>query len=205
MTARRAPNRAQRLIVQARLDRAVEGADLLRTKEDVLGRERQRLLGHATRTEQEWTEHCVRCTEWLQRALLLGGGSELDGLVAARLGGASVTIEWQHAMGVSYPGDVASAVTPATGLNATAALAAAGEAMQEALAAGVVHAAARAALSRLDDELRATRRRRRAIEQRLVPRLERELRQLDLDLDEREREEAARRRLAVRSGQRMSR
>jgi vacuolar-type H+-ATPase subunit D/Vma8 len=44
-----------------------------------------------------------------------------------------------------------------------------------------------------------TRRRRRAIEQRLRPRLESQLHKLDLDLDERDRDAAVRTQLAIRS------
>ena len=53
------------------------------------------------------------------------------------------------------------------------------------------------AVERIDHELAETRRRRRAVVDRLVPQLTRELHQVEIDLDEAEREEALRTRLAV--------
>jgi V/A-type H+-transporting ATPase subunit D len=91
---------------------------------------------------------------------------------------------------------------PTEGQSATAALGPTTEAFGRALEAGAAHASAQAALERLDRELGATRRRRRAIEQRLMPDLEASLHRLDVELDERDREAAVRGRLAAaRSGE----
>ena len=102
-------------------------------------------------------------------------------------------------MGVNYPGDVACLPGGPPDLATTAALVPTGAAFRAALVAGAEHAAATAALHRVETELSNTSRRRRAIEQRLQPRLEAEIHKLDLDLDERDRDAAVRTLLAVRS------
>ncbi len=110
---------------------------------------------------------------------------------------AEVTVAWQTAMGVTYPGDVTCMAATTPTLTSTAALVPTTAEYQAALTAGAEHAAATAALNRLETELSNTRRRRRAIEQRLQPRLETQLHQLDLDLDERDRDAAVRTHLAT--------
>jgi vacuolar-type H+-ATPase subunit D/Vma8 len=194
----RTANRSARLHLRANLDLARHAVELLRNKEEALQREQARLEGHAKRTEQQWLDHCRDASTWLLRARALGASSEVASMLDNASQPAEVMVAWQAAMGVTYPGEVhCTPATPPT-LTSTAALVPTTAAFQKALTAGAEHAAATAALHRLETELSNTRGRRRAIEQRLQPRLETQLHQLDLDLDERDRDAAVRTQLATR-------
>lgn len=191
-------NRASRLELRAKLDLARRAIDLLRNKEEALRREQARLEGHASRTEQEWTKRCHDATTWLLRSRALGASDEIAAMRDHSAEPATITIAWQSAMGVTYPGAVTCTPGAPTAPTSTAALVPTATAYQDALIAGATHAAAATALQRLQDELSNTRKRRRAIEQRLQPELEGQLHQLDLDLDERDRDAAVRTQLATR-------
>lgn len=191
-------SRADRLDLRDRLDLARHAGELLRLKEEALRREQARLEGHAQRTGQAWEESCLRARVWLLRARALGAGDELALLEAATPTEiASVTLHWHDAMGVSYPGEVGvEHVTPPSPTT-TAALRPAADAYRVALDAAAAHAAASMALRKVAAELAATRRRRRAIENRLVPTLETRTRALELRIDEDDRDHALRTHLAV--------
>jgi vacuolar-type H+-ATPase subunit D/Vma8 len=191
-------NRASRLQLRTRLDLARHAIDLLRNKEEALRREQARLEGHASRTEQDWTSRCADATSCLLRARALGASAEIADMLDHPSEPAAITIGWQGAMGVAYPGAVDCTPGAPTALTTTAALVPAAAAYQDALISGATHAAATTAIQRLEDELSTPRKRRRAIEQRLQPRLETQLHQLDLDLDDRDRDTAVRTQLATR-------
>jgi vacuolar-type H+-ATPase subunit D/Vma8 len=191
------PTRAGRLRLVARLDTARHAADLLRNKEDVLERERARLEGHTARAEADWRERCHDAVAWLVRARTLGASDEIGTLIQHTVEPATVTPRWQDSMGIVYPGSVETRPGSAEALSSTAALGPTSEAFRRALDAGATCAATTTAVNRLDAELAATRRRRRAIEERLQPGLENTLRELDVHLDELDREEAFRVHVAV--------
>jgi V/A-type H+-transporting ATPase subunit D len=193
-------NRAARLELRARLDLARHAVDLLRNKEEALRREQARLEGHAHITAEQWTRRCGDASGWLLRARALGAGTELDRALDPTSTPAQTTIAWQSAMGVVYPGEVTCIPGTAPAPTSTAAIVPTTVAYRAALVAGGQHAAATAALRRLEAELATTRRRRRAIQERLQPRLEAQLHRLDVDLDERDRDAAVRTQLAIRSG-----
>ena len=194
MNARSTTSGAARLALMSRLELARHASELLHGKEQALQRERVRLEGHAARADQQWTETFDRAATWLQRARCLGGSDEL---AEQPLEAATVTIEWQTSMGITYPGDVDCVPARQPGLASTAALPVAMDAFHRALVSAATHAATSAALARLDAELATTRRRRRAITDRLIPRLEHDLDDLELHLDEQDREEALRVHLAT--------
>lgn len=197
MIGRSTTSGAARLELMNRLELARHASELLHGKEQALQRERVRLAGHADRARRQWTESCEHAAAWLQRAQCLGASDELAVLVEQGDPAASVTIEWQTSMGITYPDDVECVPTAPTDLFSTAALGPATDAHHRALEHGATHAATVAALERLDSELAATRRRRRAITDRLVPALEADLDDLELHLDEQDREEALRVQLAT--------
>ena len=151
---------------------------------------------HAERANDAWVRFANEAATWLQRSRALGATDELDVIAAHRPQPAQIVIDWQASMGITYPGDVRCTPAAQLDLTASAALTPTMQAHHRALDAAATHAATYAALSRLDAELATTRRRRRAIGDRLVPRLETDLRTLELDLDEQDREEALRVRLA---------
>ncbi len=129
---------------------------------------------------------------------MLGAGGEVAQARADRP--AAVTPDWQLSMGIAYPGGVHVEPGPPPPLASTAALRPVTDAYTDALRAAARHAAAEMAVRRLEDELFATRRRRRAIDDRMLPRLDRQVHDLELRLDELDRAEALRVRLAVRGG-----
>lgn len=194
-TANASRSRAARLHLIRRLELARHATDLLHSKEQALQRERARLEVHAERARDAWARSAGKAAAWLQRSRALGATDELDMIIAHGPQAAEIAIDWQTSMGITYPGDVRCVPAQQPDLTATAALAPTMRAHHQALDAAAAHAATRTALARLDAELATTRRRRRAIGERLVPRLESELRHLELDLDEQDREEALRVRL----------
>jgi len=198
----RARTPADRLRLMHRLELATHATWLLHSKEEALERERARLEGHAARSRDDWTTRCEAASAQLARARMLGAGDELARLVATGVAPASVEPDWQTSMGIRFPGGVACTPGPPPPVTSTAALAPAIDEFGEALRAGARHAAATMALRRLDDELADTRRRRRAIEDHLQPSLERQVHDLDLRLDELDRDEALRVRLATRDHER---
>jgi vacuolar-type H+-ATPase subunit D/Vma8 len=189
--------RAERQRLINRLALVERAADLLRSKEEALERERVRLGGHEVRTREEWTRQWSRSTTELLRAKALGAGVELDRIARGPIESpATFTPDWQRSMGIAYPGSVTCDPGAPPAVTSTAALRPATDAICEALTAGAQHAAAAGAVRRLDAELRVTRRRRRALEEHLQPTLEAARRSLDLHLDELDRDEALRVRLA---------
>ncbi len=197
MTSRTTNSRAARLRLIGRLELARHAAELLHGKEQALQRERLRLEGHAERAHRQWVESCELAATWLQRSRCLGASDELAALVGRGPAPAAVTIEWQTSMGITYPDNVECRPADQPGLASTAALQPAIDAHHRALEFAATHAATTAALNRLDAELATTRRRRRAIADRLLPTLEADLDDLELHLDEQDREEALRVHLAA--------
>jgi V/A-type H+-transporting ATPase subunit D len=192
------PTRAGRQRLLARLELAERAGDLLRSKEEALERERVRLRGHDARAREEWRRRWRDAVAALLRAAALGAGGELDRVSTEPVAApAAVTPDWQTSMGITYPGSVRCDPGPLPPVTSTAALLPAAEAYRRALEAAAEHAATSAAVRRLDDELAATRRRRRAIEEHLQPTLDAARRALDLHLDELDREEALRVRVAA--------
>ena len=189
--------RADRLGLVRRIEGARRAHELLHSKEEALERERIRLVGHVGRAERHWRDACDAAAGSLARARMLGAGPELGRLIAAGPPPAGVSPSWTTSMGITYPGDVVCTPGPAAALGATAALVPAIEAYRVALLAAADTAAAGEAVKRLDIELAGTRRRRRAVEEQLLPRLEAARHDLDLRLDELDREEAQRIRTAV--------
>jgi len=187
--------RAGRLRLIGRRALAEHASGLLSAKEEALERERSRLEGYARRAEVAWRAACAQAGESAVRARMLGGAEELRGRPQGRP--ATAQPHWQVSMGITYPGGVDVVAGDPPPLTATAGLGPAVETYRAALAAAAEHAAASAAVSRLRAELTATRRRRRAIDDRLLPAVDRALHELDLHLDELDRDEALRVRLAV--------
>ena len=189
--------RAGRLRLIARLEMARHGIELLHSKEEALQRERVRLEAHVGRTKQRWEQSFDDAAAWLLRSRALGASAELASIISQERELATVTPHWQTSMGVTYPGVVDCTPAPEPVVSSTAALRPTIDAYRLALQVAAEHASTTTALQRLNAELAAIRRRRRAIEQRLVPRLETTLHDLDLHLDEQDRDEALRVHIAI--------
>jgi V/A-type H+/Na+-transporting ATPase subunit D len=195
------PGRAGRLWLTRRLAVARRGADLLDRKLQVLQRELGPRRDSAERAGVEWERRRADADSWLLRAALLGGERAIR--LAAAGTSAEVTISHAATMGVRYPAD-ATCTTPAPAGRDGPALAAAREAHCAALAAAVRHAAAAEALRVLEAETVATRCRLRAVRDRWIPRLEEALAEVMFAIEEQERADAARLRLAATARHRPS-
>jgi V/A-type H+/Na+-transporting ATPase subunit D len=185
------PGRAGRLWLRHRLAAAERAADMLDRKLRILRTEQDRLDTLVRRTGEDWRASCTVADEWLLRAGLLGGRRALRLADDGRR--ADVTVEYATSMGVRYPVRVRYAPPDAPPpVPEHAALAQARDASRAALAAACAHAAARAAARIVDEEITATRRRVRAIKNRWLPRLSAALADVELVLEEQEREDGAR-------------
>lgn len=185
------PGRAGRLWLRSRVAFARRSLELLDRKQLLLRQELQRLATRVDATRQSWIESCAEADRWGLRAAALGT-TDVALASASVAGQASVDVRWRNTMGVWHPGDPrcdAAVLPPDVSAAANVAVAPAARAYREALEAAAAYAAADRSWSALTDELRATERRRRAIERRRLPSLEGSLHRLELRLDELEREE----------------
>jgi len=191
------PGRAGRLWLTRRLQVARRGADLLDRKLRILQAELSRFREAETRTAAEWDRCCADAERWLLRASMLGGERAVR--LAADGQPAAVTIPYTVTMGVRHPASPAC-VIPASVTWDGPTLTRTRQAHAAALEAAVRHAAAAEALRVIEAEVLATRYRLRAIEDRWIPRLEQALAEVTFALEEQELADAARLRLAIRSG-----
>ena len=187
--------RAAKVQVARRLETARHGARLLDRKQHLLADQLERVEFHAEQASREWQVLAREAALWLQRAAALDGSFQIG--AAAPLESATVTYRWGNAMGVLYPDDPECfllAMVPAGG---SSALSYAAAAHHDALLAGLRYAAFRRSHMLLAAELAATRTRKRAVENRWIPRLEVQLRTIRRQLDAQELEEGLRLRWAA--------
>lgn len=191
------PGRSGRMWLRRRLATAERGRDQLDRKLRILMPEQQRSRINSDRCHKAWATACENARTWALRAALLGGQDAIRGAASANL--ADVDVEWSTAMGLRYPSDASfrqqadSSPFP----SANAAIAPAATAFRDAVLAGVRAAAADEALRRIEAEIAVTRRRLRALEKRWLPSLRTALAQLELSLEEAEREDGTRLRRAL--------
>jgi V/A-type H+/Na+-transporting ATPase subunit D len=190
------PGRAGRIWLVRRLDTARRGADLLDRKLRILQGELARRQGAAAQTQARWDRCQADAQTWLLRAALLGGQRAIR--LADDGERADVTIGYELAMGVRYPSRAACTFSPPATWDGPV-VARTRQAHRAALAAAADHAAAAAAVRIVDAEVRATRYRLRAVQDRWIPRLEQALADITFALEEQERSDGARLRLATRT------
>lgn len=188
------PGRAGRIRLVRRLETARGAADLLDRKLQILQGELARLRAAAAETAADWDQCQAEARTWLLRAALLGGER------AVRLAGdgqlADVRVSYATTMGIRYPATAACTVPPARTWDSPV-LAGARQAHRAALAAAARHAAVTASVRLVADETRVTRYRLRAVQNRWIPRLEQALADVTFAIEELERADAARLRLAM--------
>jgi V/A-type H+/Na+-transporting ATPase subunit D len=189
------PGRAGRIWLVRRLETARRGADLLDRKLLILQGELAQRQSAAAQTQARWDRCQADAQTWLLRAALLGGQRAIrladDGQQA------DVTIGHELAMGVRYPSRAACTFAPPATWDDPV-MARTRQAHRAALAAAADHAAAASALRIVDAEVRATRYRLHAVQDRWIPSLEQALADVTFALEEQERSDAARLRLATR-------
>jgi len=188
MPVRPPPGRAGRVWLADRVEVARRAAELLDRKQQLQRREQRRLAALSERTGEEWSASAREADRWCARALVGGGRDDLR-RAGGRVLAAQAELTWTSQAGVTYPATATTLLPPFPPLGGDVALVQAAEAYRRALDAAVQHAAASAALTKVAAELAATSRRLRAIRDRWLPDLQAGLSQLDLRLDETEREE----------------
>ena len=199
MTARKpaVQGRAGRIWLVRRLETARRAADLLDRKLRILQAELARLQAAAAETAPEWDRCQAEARTWLLRAALLAGERAVrladDGQVA------DVQVSYETTMGIRYPA-TASCIAPAALTWDSPVLAGARQAHRAALAAAARHAAVTASVRLVDDEVRVTMYRLRAVRDRWIPGLEQALAEVTFAIEELERADAARLRLASVKG-----
>jgi V/A-type H+-transporting ATPase subunit D len=194
------PGRAGRLWLLRRLAVARRGHDVLEHKRQALLRQLERLEELLDDARRAWQERAREAELWWQRAAVLAGERPLELASSAVPGRAEVNLVWRNALGVVYPSEANVAVPrgeffPSGG---SAALPYAAQAHTRALEAGAQLGATELARERTARELQATTLRLRALERRWIPEHERALHEVELALDESEREESARVRWVIR-------
>lgn len=190
----RPQGRAGRLWLRQRVTAAEAALDLLERKLGILRDQQDELHRLAGATGKEWERRCREADRLLTRATLLGGRRVLP--LSSTGERAGLTVEQTTLMGVTYPRRVVFDLPdrPAP-FPSGIALAPARRACRAALEAACAHAAAAAAADAVDAEVTATWQRVRAIERRRLPRLRAALNEIEVALEEREREDGARLRL----------
>ena len=186
------PGRAGRLWLRARVASAQRSLDLLERKRRLLVSQLDGPAQQRDLARRDWTEACRDAQTWGLRAASLGGASDISFVVAGSRERASVEVPWCNTMGVIHPGQPTCTLpplAPAVSAAASAAIGPAAASYSRAVEAAVAYAAAERSFQMLRAELRATERRRRAIERRRLPALQEGLRRLELRLDELEREQ----------------
>lgn len=187
--------RAGKVRVERRLMTARHGARLLDRKQHILADELERLQLRAELTRTEWEELAREAARWLRRSAALDGSGHLQ--AAAPLELASVELRWVSTMGVAYPEDPECQLPAGAPAGGSSALSYTAAVHRSALKAGVRYAAVQRAERLLTAELAATRTRQRAVENRWIPRLEKELTDIRRQLDAQELEESLRLRWAA--------
>ncbi len=193
------PGRAGRLWLERRLAAASRGADLLDRKLRILQADLAGLAAAAAQAEREWHDRARDADRALLIASLLGGQQDIR--LAAGRGYADVSVRFATTMGVRRPAGATCTPpddqVPWSGPSVTRAR----QAHQAALDAAVRYAAAARALQIMTAESAATRVRLRAVKDRLIPGLEQARDQVAAAIDELERSDGARVRLAWNGGQ----
>jgi V/A-type H+-transporting ATPase subunit D len=187
------PGRAGRLWLRDRIASAESATGLLDHKRRELESESlrmERILGQRLRA---WHAAVAEAERWLGRVRTTDGGRALQLAAALEPGEARVVLQWRQVMGVHYPTEfqIELPSPPAVAsLDGGAALAFALDAYRRAVRAAVAHAVARTAHARIRADLARTIRRLRALELKAIPAHEEALRELEVTLDEKDREDA---------------
>jgi V/A-type H+-transporting ATPase subunit D len=195
MALRIPPGRAGRIWLVRRLEVARRGADLLDRKRQALLREQARVRAEAADARRAWYDATAQAASWNARAAILDGAGRLELLARHVQGQASLEVTWSNLMGARLPlaeQIIVPDAPPLSALGGSSATVIAARACREATRAAARYAIAERAETELTAELARAARRLRALQQRWIPQHEQALTQLDLALDESQREQAAR-------------
>jgi len=176
-----------------RLEVAQRGAEVLDRKRQALLREQRRVRAEAEQARAEWQKAAAQVALWSVRAAFLDGPGRLELLARHVQDPAAIDVSWSNLMGARLPA-AQTVVLPELPLVSALGGSTAAAFLARACSDGTRAAARAAAADRAETEIAAelgrTARRLRALRQRWIPQHERALAQLDLVLDETQREEA---------------
>jgi V/A-type H+-transporting ATPase subunit D len=198
MVSRVPAGRAGRLWLMRRIAIAAHGADQLDRKIRVLAVELAARRRQRETLARSWEAEIEEAQRWVTRAAVIGGS---DAVANAAAEPVRVTVEWTSTIGVHHPRRAAlpDPFVPDAPL-ANAAVPYARSSFVKATRAGLDLAVADAAVAALAADLVRTRQRVRMLRRRLLPRLESQLQQLELALEQAEQDDHLRlRRLTGRS------
>lgn len=195
MALRIPPGRAGRTWLVGRLEIARRGAELLDRKRQALLREQAAVRAEVAIARDAWREAAANAALWTSRAAMLDGAGRVELLARHVDAQASLQLSWSNLMGARLPAVDQISVPdppPLSALGGSSATVIAARACREATHAAARCAVAERADAELSSELARAARRLRALQQRWIPQHEQALAQLDLALDESQREQAAR-------------
>jgi V/A-type H+-transporting ATPase subunit D len=195
MPLRIPPGRAGRPWLAGRVELARRASQVLGDKRRALQSELALVREELEQAAAAWEAAATEAATWLGRAAILGGERQLRLAAGLLPAAADIALERRRSMGVAFPAVAhldPSPLPDLAALGASAALVLAAEAHRRALAAAARHAVAGAACRLLEGELDATLRRLRAVEKRWLPMHEAALAELELALDDADREHGAR-------------
>jgi vacuolar-type H+-ATPase subunit D/Vma8 len=142
--------------------------EALRQGRWILQDELARLQAAADEAAVQWDRCQAEADNWLLRAALLGGEHAIRLVIASDGQAADVRISYETTMGTRYPTDAACTISPAATWDSLV-VARARQSHRTALAAAGQHAATAAAVRAAEAEVRATRYRLRAVQDRWIP------------------------------------
>jgi vacuolar-type H+-ATPase subunit D/Vma8 len=181
--------RAGRLWLRHRIAVAERGATELERKVQLVSTEVRRCKAQVEDSRAEWRATCEEAERWMLRAGFVGG---IDSVRQARTPPVEVALTWTSTVGVRHPdgATIEPAGTPDIGMSA--AVLQARQAFATALRASVKVATAQSALATLESALLTTRRRARVLRRHWLPRLQSQLHDLEITLEQAEQEDQAR-------------
>jgi V/A-type H+-transporting ATPase subunit D len=201
MALRIPPGRAGRTWLVGRLEIARRGAELLDRKRQALLREQARVSNEADAARRAWRDAAERAELWSARAAVLDGAGRLELLARHVDQPATLEVRRSNLMGarlLSLDAVDVPEPLPVSALGGSSAAVIAARACGEATQAAARWAVSEHAEHELSAELGRTARRLRGLRDRWIPDLEAALADLNLVLDENQREQAARVRWLMR-------
>ena len=202
MALRIPPGRTGRTWLLERLEIARRGADLLDRKRRALLREQAQRRAEVDDALCAWGEAMSEAQLWIGRATMVDGAGRLELLARHALQQASLEVSWSNLMGARLSSIAQLQVPeppPLSALGASSASVSAARAYCRATRAAARYAVAERAAAELSAELGRASRRLRALQTRWIPQHEAALAQLELALDESQREQSVRVRWATRA------
>ncbi|HEY5051358.1 MAG TPA: V-type ATP synthase subunit D [Acidothermaceae bacterium] len=181
--------RAGRMWLRHRIAVAERGASELERKVQLVSTEVRRRKAQVDQSRAQWRAACEEAERWMLRAGFVGG---IDSVRQAQTTPVEVAITWTTTMGVRHLDSATIDPSAAPDVGMSAAVLQARQAFATALRASADVATAQSALATLEVALLTTRRRARVLRRHWLPRLQSQLHNLEITLEQAEQEDQAR-------------